>query len=155
MLLGLGLTWVTQTQVLPWSCSEFRTSSSDDVYLQFRNLWYWRGWVVRRGFTEKGMFVQFWKRSHFSRQMREKGILGLAIVRCGSSQHFRSFSELKHTERCVGGGKSRKMGALAWEVYIRNNSPDNHSGVIDKKVDWLHVELVFKLVTGILVLVSH
>lgn len=47
------------------------------------------------------------------------------------------------------------MGALAWEIYIKNNNPDNYSGVIDKKVDWLHVELVFKLVTGILVLISY
>lgn len=38
---------------------------------------------------------------------------GLEIEMCGSLQHFRSFSGLKHTERCVGGGKSGKMGALA------------------------------------------
>lgn len=103
MLLGLGLTRMTQTQVLPWSCSEFRTSSSDHVYLQFRKLWYWRGrgrgWSGD-GSQRKGCLCSFERGVTLLQADEGEGNTrwgncqgqGLEIEMCGSLQHFRPFS---------------------------------------------------------------
>lgn len=124
MLLGLGLAQMTQIQILCSSCSQFRTYSSDDVYLQFRNLWYWRVLQV----VWSGESSQKWNiwavlkdESPFSRQMRGKGnsrwgkcqCQGLGIERSVSLQHFRSFSVAETQWGCVRGGKPGKMGAPA------------------------------------------
>lgn len=126
MLLGLGLAQMTQIQILCWSCSQFRTCSSDEVYLQFRNLWYWRVLQV----VWSGESSQKWNiwavlkdESPFSGQMRGKGnsrwgkcqCQGLGTERSVSLQHFGSLSVawLKHSEGCVRGGKPGKMGAPA------------------------------------------
>lgn len=77
--------------------------------------------MVRGRFKERDVCAVLKEESSFSRQMREKGILGGGTakakawrLRCVGVYNTSGPSlGLKHVERCVGEGKSEKMGALA------------------------------------------